>query len=199
MQGLDLPTTSDEQLVAALARGEGQARPALAALYRRHATFVHRVAWRTLGEPEAARDVTQSVFEGLIDGARHFRPEARFTTWLHRVVVNRCLHHLERAEHRLRAPDVDDAALARRPTSAAFDPERVAARRELGAAIEAALAELPARQRLAMVLADVEGLDQRALAAALETSESAVESLLVRARHRMRSALADHRAEWRTP
>jgi RNA polymerase sigma-70 factor (ECF subfamily) len=196
MPGPDLPTTSDEQLVAALARGEGQA---LAALYRRHASFVHRVAWRTLGDAEAARDVTQSVFEGLIDGARQFRPQARFTTWLHRVVVNRCLHHLERADQRLCVGGLDDATLERRAAPEAASPERLLARRELGALLEHALAELPPRQRLALVLADVEGLDQRGLAAALETSEGAVESLLVRARQRLRADLAGHRADWRTP
>ncbi|MCK6575208.1 sigma-70 family RNA polymerase sigma factor [Myxococcota bacterium] len=196
MTGPDLPTTSDELLVAALARGDKQA---LAVLYHRHSTFVHRVAWRTLGDGEAARDVTQSVFEGLIDGARHFRPQARFTTWLHRVVVNRCLHHLERAEHRLREGGHDDAALERRPAPEAASPERLLAGKELGAAIERALADLPPRQRLAIVLADVEGLDQRGLAAALETSEGAVESLLVRARQRLRATLGALRAEWRRP
>ena len=49
------------------------------------------------------------------------------------------------------------------------------------------------------VLADVEGLDQRGLAAALETSEGAVESLRVRARQRLRADLAEFRADWRTP
>jgi RNA polymerase sigma-70 factor (ECF subfamily) len=179
---------TDEALMLGVARGE---RDALALLYARHGDRVHRIAWRFLHDDEEARDVTQAVFLGLIDGARQFRPEARFTTWLYRVVANRCLNHKARAEVRLRAREFDDEALEAMPGPSAGGPERQAAQHELQSRLVAALDHLPARQRLAVVLTDVEGMAQAEVAHALDCSVGAVESLLVRARQSLRETLRE--------
>lgn len=176
----------DDALVEAVARGE---RAALARLYARHGERVHRIAWRFLHDAEEAQDVTQAVFLGLIEGASTYRRGNRFTTWLFRIVANRCLNQRARADHRLRARRVDDEALAALPDEAGRGPGGEAERRDLGRRLQSALAALPPRQRLAVVLADVEGQSQREIAAALDISVGAVESLLIRGREGLRATL----------
>ena len=180
---------TDEQLMDALSRGD---RAALSTLYARHGDLVHRVAWRYLGNADDARDMTQAVFLGLIDGARLFDAEragTRFTTWLYRVVANRCLNHRGRAESRLRAREVDDDALAGLPGDDAEGPERTAERHELQVRLRGALDRLPERQRLAVVLSDVEGLSQNEVGESMACSVGSVESLLIRARQSLRTFL----------
>lgn len=176
---------SDEDLMAAVAAGE---RHALGVLYDRHAERVHSVAWRYLGNPADAADATQAVFLGLIDGARHFRPEARFTTWLYRVTVNRCLT-LRTTAYARRRTTLDDAQMAQLPDLAGSIENR-ADERELRDRVRAALDRLPERQRMAIVLSRYEGLSYEEIAQALECSIPSVESLIFRAREALRSLLA---------
>lgn len=174
---------TDEALMQAVAAGD---RRALGTLYVRHAERVHRVAWRHLHDDEAARDVTQAVFTHLIEHAGRFDPRRPFRPWLYRVVANRCFNTRARAEVRLRDAGVDDAALDARADERGPTPENAAALDEVRTHLRRALAELPERQRLALVLADVEGLGQREIADALGCSVGSVESLLVRARRGLR-------------
>jgi RNA polymerase sigma-70 factor (ECF subfamily) len=166
----------DSSLMKNLAGGD---RRALRTLYERHAGFVHRVAYRFLGDEEDARDITQSVFIALAESARRYRPEAKLTTWIYRIVVNRCLNHRARAGHRLRAP------LEELPTSPEERPDQLLERAEQRAHLLAAVRALPDRQRLALILSRFEGQGYQAIADTLGCSKKSVESLLVRARRRL--------------
>ena len=175
----------DSALASRVASGD---RDALRVLYERHAERVWRVARRHLGNDADAEDVTQAVFLGLMEGARQFRPEARFTTWLYRVTANRCLNHRALAHERLRdgLDTVPEAALVAR---AEDQPDRLIETREREAAVLAALARLPERQRLAVVLSRFDGLSYEEIAEAMQCSVSTVESLLFRARQGLRKML----------
>jgi len=172
-------------LVARATKGD---RAAWRVLYLRHKDFVYRVALRFLGDEAEARDVSQDVFVQVFATASRYRPAGKFTTYLWRVTANRCLNERARAHHRLRA-DADEPAANAEPDEAGTPEDRLA-RAQTDAAVRAAIAALPERQRLAVILSRFEGLSYAEIASALETSVPSVESLLFRARQRLARALA---------
>ncbi len=168
----------DFTLMRSLAEGD---REALRVLYERHADFVYRVAYRFLGNAEDARDITQSIFVTMAESAPEYRPEAKLTTWIYRIVVNRCLSHRVKASRRLRAY-LSDRDFEELPASEADRPDRIAGRTERRARLLAAMQKLPERQRIAVILSRFEGQSYQQIASVLGCSTKSVESLLVRAR-----------------
>jgi RNA polymerase sigma-70 factor, ECF subfamily len=171
-----------------MARAAAGDRTAWRILYERHRDFVHGVALRFLGDDAAARDVAQDVFVAVLSRAAAYRPSAGFATYLRRVTVHRCLNERASARNRLRektASGVLEGIPSRAP-----DPEASLARSEADAAVRAAVAALPDRQRMAVILARFEGLSGDEIAAALGCSASSVESLLFRARQTLARVLA---------
>lgn len=161
-------------------------RQAFKVLYERHADFVFRTAYRFLFDEEDARDITQSVFITVMQVAHRYRPEAKLTTWLHRVVVNRCLNYRARASHRLRASQHESDLLDQVPAPEEDRPDHLLDRARRAAHVRDALLELPERQRMAVVLRRFEDLSYEEIAEALGCTRSSVESLLFRARQSLR-------------
>lgn len=89
-----LMDTSDEILATAAAQGD---RAAFAALVGRHYDRIHGLAWRLTGSRTEAEDLAQDICAALPSKMRNWRGEARFTTWLYRVVVN-AAHDLRRRQ-----------------------------------------------------------------------------------------------------
>ena len=174
---------TDEALVAAISRGEQRA---LEALVRRHGGWAARFAERLTGNAVLAEEVVQAAFLKVWQKSEAWEGRSRFSTWFYRV-----LHNLAIDEVRARRSDHDelDESLADHRDG----PEQVAARGQRDARVRAALAALPERQRLAMVLSHYEGCSQAEAAAILGIAEGALESLLSRARATLRSALSDER------
>lgn len=163
-----------------LARGD---RDALAALVRRHQRRILTLAYRLTRDWSAAEDIAQDAFLRLWKAAPRYRPEARVTTLLHRIVVNLCLDAAKK-----RRPILGEVPETPAPNQAADGPFDVAS---ASAAVRAAVADLPERQRIAVVLHKFSGLSQREVAEVTGWTPSAVESLLVRAYAALRERLAD--------
>jgi RNA polymerase sigma-70 factor (ECF subfamily) len=89
-----LMDTPDEMLATAAAQGD---RAAFATLVGRHYDRIHGLAWRLTGSRTEAEDLAQDICAALPVKLRHWRGEARFTTWLYRVVVN-AAHDLRRRQ-----------------------------------------------------------------------------------------------------
>jgi RNA polymerase sigma-70 factor (ECF subfamily) len=143
-----------------------------------------RLAARLLGDEAEAEDVLQEAYVRAYDAIAGvgFDRKARVETWLYRIVANGALDAL-RSRRRARARTV---VAARSQADPADTEERLAARsalRRLGALLEG----LPADQRTALVLKELEGLPSREIALVLGCSEGAVEQRLVRARASLRS------------
>jgi RNA polymerase sigma-70 factor (ECF subfamily) len=170
---------ADHDLMARTAQGDGRAFQILA---RRHAGGALRLARRILGSEALAEEVVQDALLRVWINAPRWRPEAAFRTWLYRIVVNLCLNAKRRA---------GDLPLAAADLLADPAPgaEAQLVARERDAAVAAAVAALPARQRAAIVLTYQEGLSNAEVAAVLDTSVSGVETLLVRAKRALRMAL----------
>ena len=124
---------------------------ALAALCRRHAPRVERIALHFLRDPEDARDAAQESLVKLVQRVGQFRGQSQFSTWLHRLVVNTCkdVAQARWAAQRRTEPLVEDTRVARDgdPAHALAESE---SRRELGRR----LAELPPAQATVVALKD---------------------------------------------
>jgi len=181
-------TRESKELMRSVAAGD---RQALKVIYERHAGFVFRIAYRFLFDEEDARDITQSVFVTLMQTAHRYKPEAKLTTWLYRVVVNRCLNHRSRASSRLRDLQNQRDLPEKVPAPEADQPDRRMERAEQMARLRDALLQLPERQRMALVLKRFEEMSYEEIAEALSCSKSSVESMLFRARRSIRKFFSD--------
>jgi len=165
--------------------GAGDARAA-EQLVRRHLPRMVGLARRMLSDAAEAEDVAQEVFLRVWREAPRWKPgAAKFETWMHRVALNLCYDRLRRRREK---PD-PGAGLA--VADATPLPSEVWLARQRAARVQAALAELPERQRAAIALVHFHELSNIAAAEMLEISVEALESLLARGRRAMKAALAD--------
>ena len=147
-----------------------------------------RQAWRILGDRAEAEDVAQDAMLRLWRQASDWRAgEARVSTWLYRVVHNLCIDRIRR---RRPSVAVEDAPEPVDPVPSVLTQM---ARSETGRAVAAAIAELPGRQRQAVVLRHFEGWSNPQIGEALDCSVEAVESLLARARRALAQRLNDEK------
>jgi RNA polymerase sigma-70 factor, ECF subfamily len=173
---------TDHELMSLLAQGKCEA---LDVLVLRHQAHVFGLAHRFLGQWDLAEDVAQEAFVRVFRGAAAFRPEALFTTWLYRLVTNLCWD-----QRRKTARDV--RLLAAVPPRAGHDPPSAAMENQQWIErVRNAIASLPDRQRMAVILHRYQGLSHREIAEVTGWSQGAVESCLVRAYEKLRSALSD--------
>jgi RNA polymerase sigma-70 factor, ECF subfamily len=172
---------SDHDLMARTAQGDGRAFRILA---QRHGGRALGLARRMLGHEALAEEIVQDALLRVWTNAPRWRPEAAFRTWLYRVVVNLCLNA------RRRRPDLALDAAGDVPDLAPSADVQLEAR-ERHQRLVAAVDTLPPRQRAAIVLTYQEGLSNGEVAAVLDTSVSSVETLLVRAKRTLRTALAE--------
>jgi RNA polymerase sigma-70 factor (ECF subfamily) len=172
-----MPDTPDDTALL-LAAGRGD-RAAFGALVERHHRTVVQFAARFLSvaDRDAAEDVAQDVFLAAWQAAPSFKPKAAVLTWLLRIATNRCLNH-KRA--RRRRPTVP---LAGEPAA----PDDEPADDELSRRLVAAMADLPPRQRAAVLLRHAHGLAHADIAAVLETSAPVAKQLLFRAHQKLRN------------
>lgn len=186
----DEPT--DAELLAAHVAGDSDA---FGRLFARHRDRLWAVALRTMGNPEDAADGLQDGLVAAFRRAESFRGEAAVTTWLHRVVVNACLDRLRAAKvrHAEALPDDLDERADRGSlvtgTGAAEDPARLAEAAERRRLVLAALATLPAEQRAALVLVDMEGYPVAEVAEMLDVAVGTVKSRCSRGRARLAELL----------
>lgn len=182
---LDEP--SDDELVAAVARGD---EAACRALMGRHLPRMLALARRMMGNQADAEEVTQEVFLRVWTHADRWEPgRAQLGTWLHRVATNLCLDRLRKNR---KTEDIDEMPDLRSDDPG---PDRRLEQRELADRVDTALQALPERQRAAIALSHYQGLSNTETADVLGVTVEAVESLLSRARRQLRAALATERDE----
>jgi len=171
---------ADTNLVARARAGDALA---FERLMMQHQQQVLRTAGYILGRPEDARDVAQEVFLALYRNLVRIRDEAHLRPWLYKVTVNACRDF---AKKRRRLPtsllDGEAAEVPARESNIDdnLDEER---RRRL---VQSALKELPAKERAALVLRDIEGLSSEQAARVLGSSAATVRSQVASARIKIR-------------
>ena len=166
-------------LFAACQNGD---REAWRELYEAHRDRVYSIALHFLhGDSAAAADVTQQVFLKLMDSIGTYRGTANFATWLHRIVVNACLD-AGRRTHRSRLVHEPIALEAAASSSTPVDTQ--IDRQEVAHTVQDAIAALPPKLRIAVLLRYVDELGYAEMATALNCSVGTVSSRLSRA-HRL--------------
>ncbi|SFK06913.1 RNA polymerase sigma factor [Celeribacter neptunius] len=175
--------TEAKALMAALANGE---RAALARLIALFGPGIRRYAAQALTVPTEAEDVAQEVFLRAWSRAAGYDPDkGAVSSWLYRIAVNLCIDHNRRGGFR-RFVGIDSLP---EPEDESPGAEAGLAARQRLTQVRRAIKTLPERQRQAILLKAAGELSGTEIAAALGTSEGAVEQLLVRARARLRALM----------
>lgn len=186
---------ADALLVQRALGGDDLAFEVLVVKYQRRVAAAIRALVR---DPRITEELAQEVFLRVHGALADFSPSGNFRAWILAIARNAASSYLRSGQNRLddrsagEAPDDDPA-----PRSHAGSAEEEAAARQLFDLIDRAIAELPPAQRSALLMREIDGLDYRAIAAALGVPVNTAKSHLFRAREavaaRVRPLLAPTR------
>lgn len=174
--------TSDDDLLRAIAQGD---RRSFQRLMERHVRAMLALSTRVLRNPDDADEVVQEAFLKVWTMAARWQSdrEAKFSTWLYRVVLNASLDRLRR----VRFVAEEEAGEQADPAPGGLDRAMARQRERL---VSVAMADMPARQRQALSLYYFSDLTAPEAARVLDLSLTAMEALLVRGKRSLRAALA---------
>jgi RNA polymerase sigma-70 factor (ECF subfamily) len=170
----------DAALVVRFQQGDEQAFDVLVDRHRRR---VYSLVCR-LAPPGDADDLAQEVFLAAYRALPGFRCDARFSTWLYRISVHVCSHHLRR--RRWETDELDEGMPDLEPD---HDPERRALSSELKDRVQRAIDALPYKLRLVVVLRDMHGLSYEEIAGVVGCPVGTVRSRLHYATARLELSL----------
>ena len=195
---LDLVSLPDADL-AALARSGRDA--AFRELVRRYERPVFSLIFRMVRDRETSEDLAQETFIKVLNHIDRYRPEFKFSSWLFKIANNLTIDHLRKRQ--LKTISIDGsphAASAAEVEASTFDVEargesalEEMQSRELGSAIEKAIAKLRPEYRACILLRHVEDRSYEEIAATLDLPLGTVKTYIHRARHELREALASLR------
>ena len=158
--------------------------------------MVYNTALGIVQYAEDAEDIAQEVFVRVYESVHAFKGESKFSTWIYRITVTRSLDHLRRKKRKKRFAFVESLfgkndELINDPPDF-FHPGVAAEKKEDAATLFKAISELPPNQHTAFVLNKVEGLSYQEISEIMQMSESAVDSLLHRAKMNLRKKLQQY-------
>lgn len=179
---------SDGELVERAQTGDVMAFDELVS---RHQERVFALAYHMLGNAEDAADVQQEAFLLSWKNIRNFRGNASFGTWVHKITVNSCIGH-KRKQSSLACNEelVEDKPGYRGSTTAVCQDRLINA-----IAVRQLLADIPDRQRIVLLLREVEGMSIDEIAQATDSSYAAIVQQLWRVRKLFRERLRQHLME----
>jgi RNA polymerase sigma-70 factor (ECF subfamily) len=183
----------EASLIAAAQRGNLDAFNELVLAYQDQ---VYNLAYRIMGDPASASDATQEAFISAYEHIEGFRGEyaSSFKSWLMRIVSNACYDELRRRKRRP-TTSIEDFEIDEEANPALVSesegPEEHAVRQEMAHVLQAGIRTLPADQRIAVVLSDVQGFSYQEIAEMTDVPLGTVKSRLARARGKLRDYLRD--------
>ncbi len=166
-------------------------------IYRDNVDLMYRFAHRLCGESESAKDLVQETFLNAYRGFKDFRGDAQVSTWLYTIASRACLRmRRKRKGEPEQELSLDDFV----PTSEGefrlqipmdgLSPEEALQNKQLRRALDQAIAKLPKKYRMVLVLRDMEGLSAKEVGIVMGLNERAVKSRLHRARLFVRRELS---------
>lgn len=184
----------DEELIRSARKGDEEAFRELMERYKRRA---FSVAVGIVGDPDDAMDVVQDAFVKLYYKLKEFQFGSNFYTWFYRLLVNQAIDRWRKSSRSQSVP-LDEKRLTEEdsPPDAAIyprTPEDLAGNRELGEALNRAIAALPEYHRAVILLREVDGMAYEEIAAVLGCSVGTVMSRLHYARAKLKEALKGFR------
>jgi RNA polymerase sigma-70 factor (ECF subfamily) len=166
-------------------------------VYRDNVDSIYRFAHRLCGEAEAAKDLVQETFLNAYRGFKDFRGDAQVSTWLYTIASRACMRMRRK---RSGEPDRELSLEEFIPTSEGEfrlqvpidgqTPEEALENKELRKALDQAIAKLPKKYKMVLVLRDMEGLSAKEVGTIMGLNERAVKSRLHRARLFVRRELS---------
>lgn len=188
----------DEENVRLMLRVKEGDVKAFERLVELHQGIMIGTAARMLGNLDDAHDIAQQVFIRVWKSAPRYEPSAKFTTWLFTIMRNLVFNETRRRTRRKEVSlenENDDDPPRQYADLAAPAPDHLTQQDELEKALDKAIAALPEKQRLAVVLRRHEDMPYEQICEILKMSLPAVKSLLFRARTELRKHLASHLGE----
>ncbi|MBL0939431.1 MAG: sigma-70 family RNA polymerase sigma factor [Gemmatimonadaceae bacterium] len=173
------PMETDAAIVRRAIEGDERA---MRLLWNQHAPHVEAVVRRLAGDPDLAQDIAQEVWIQIFRALPSWRGDAKFSTWIHRVAINRTLNALR--------PVKRSAAVESEIEEHSVIVEQDAENRMLAQNIEAAAARLSPGARTVFYLHDVEGFTHEEIADQLGITPGGSKSQLFKARAKLRRLLA---------
>lgn len=173
---------TDESLVARICESDHQA---FAQIVERHSGLFFQAAYRMCANAEDAEEIVQEAFIKLWKNPQAFDASkgTKFTTWFYRVVTNLAIDHVRRKKPQA-GPDVLDYMADKAPLA-----DQALEDKDQQGALEAAIQNLPERQKAALNLCFYEGLSNKEAADVLGVGVKALESLLMRAKKTLKDEL----------
>ena len=167
-------------------------------LMSRHHRRIYRLAYRLLGDRQAAQDAAQEAFVKAWRALPRFKGDARFSTWLTRIAINQCRNELRKrgtVKH-TRPASLDepvgesDVSRAQTLAAAGVSAWQAVRGREIESAFGTVMSELDPESREVLILKEVEALSYEGIAEILEVPVGTVRSRLHRARADVRQRMA---------
>lgn len=197
-QATSLPVP-DEELVKRVQHGD---REAFEELVRRHKRPIVNYVYRILGDYDKAVELSQETFLRVWANIERYEPLAKFTTWLYRIATNLAINVLRDSKrgkfYSLSRPaeqEEPDGALAEASVpDATGDPEERTAREEIRRMTRMAIASLPQRYRMMLVMRDLEELSYEEIAEITKKPLGTVKSRINRARLLLKEKLEPYLA-----
>ena len=190
---VDDPTPDDVDVALMHKIGHGDEK-AFEALIERHRHAVIGTVAKMLGNASEAEDIAQQVFIRIWKSAPRYKRKAKFTTFLFTITRNLVFNE-SRKKSRKKEYSIDereDDFHLQTPDTQSESPDDGLLNKELRSAVDKAIANLPEKQRLAVILRRYEGMPYEEIADVLNLSVSAVKSQLFRARNALRESLQSY-------
>lgn len=181
----------DSVLMMSVAQGD---EAAFARLVEKHQHAVIGTVAKMLGSPTEAEDIAQQVFVRLWKSAKRYKPKAKFTTYLFTITRNLVFNETRRRKNKKQVSIEEQGEEwgAQYVDQSAGSPSEASLQAELGRAVDRAIARLPEKQRMMVVLRRYEEMPYEEIAKVLGMSLSAVKSQLFRARGVLKEELAQY-------
>lgn len=188
MSGIDMED-EDAGFMVRFKEGDDSAFEKLFAKYKKP---LLNTVYRFIGNRSEAEDIIQDVFLKVYQARNSYKPTAKFSTWLYRIVRNSCFnwyrHHRTirflSLDKPLRSPDNEFLREIAAPSK--NDPDVLLKEKELKKQVQSALQSLPEKQKMAIILRGYEKKTYEEIAGIMDCSVSAVKSLIFRARINLR-------------
>lgn len=168
-------------------------------LVLKYQNLIFNLCFRFVGDYDDANDCAQETFVKVYKGLKKYEFQSSFSTWIYRIAINTCKNQLSSKNFKIsqKAIRLDNP---RNPENSiyttdirdkAFNPVKLLEKKEKNLAIQNAISTLPVKQKMLIILRDIEGKSYKEISEITEIKLGTVKSKLTRARRRLRELLRD--------
>lgn len=154
----------------------------------KHREKVRNLVFITLGDTENVDDISQDVFISVYHKLKEFRFESKFTTWLYRITINKCRDYLRKKKVRSIFIPLGD-------TDREYPTGSFSENIDIPQLVQRAIAKLPDKLKVPLILRDIDGLSYKEIADQLGTEVGTIKSRIFRARESLKIILEPYQKE----